>query len=240
MFDEQMLADTNVTRVYGSRLVDVDIPKVKLMERLAADVGLGTMVHPHIGNITTRENIERLKACDVVFCCTDDQWGRSLLTRFSVYYYVPVIDVGVKIDSRDGIVRSVQGRVTVLVPGAACLFCRGRISPEAVAAEAIQAANPEEAEELRQQRYIPELQEQAPAVIPFTTTVAASAVTEFAHRLTGFMGPERTATEILHLIDAGRIRTNSTPPDPNCNICGNTELRGRGDVIPLLDCVWRD
>jgi len=240
VFDEQMLAGTNVTRVYGSRLVDVDLPKVKLMERLAADMGLGTIVHPYIGNITGRRQIERLRACDVVFCCTDDQCGRSVLTRFAMYYYVPVIDMGVKIDSRDGIVHSVQGRVTVLVPGAACLFCRGRVTPESIAAESIQAANPEEANELRRQRYIPELQEQAPAVIPFTTTVAASGVTEFTHRLTGFMGPERTASEILHLIDSGRIRTNSTSPDPNCTICGNTSLWGRGDVTPLLDTVWPD
>ena len=56
-FDEQMLADTNVTRVYGSRLVDVDLPKVKLMERLAADIGLCTRFHPYAGNITRRQQI---------------------------------------------------------------------------------------------------------------------------------------------------------------------------------------
>jgi molybdopterin/thiamine biosynthesis adenylyltransferase len=240
VFDEQLLSDTNVTRVYGSRLVDVDLPKVKLIERLAADVGFGALVHPHAGNITGRRQIERLKSCDVVFCCTDDQWGRSLLTRFAMYYYIPVIDVGVKIDSQDGMVHSVQGRVTVLVPGAACLFCRRRITSAGVAAESIQSANPEEASELRQQQYIPELEEQAPAVIPFTTTVAASAVTEFAHRMTGFMGADRTATEILHLIDGGRVRTNSTPPDPNCAICGDTTLWGRGDVTPMLDTIWPD
>ena len=240
VFDERMFADTNVTRVYGSRVVDVDIPKVKLMERLAADIGLGTLVHPHVGNITRLQQIKYLKSCDVVFCCTDDQWGRSLLTRFALYYYVPVIDVGVKIDSQEGIVHSVQGRVTLLVPGSACLFCRRRIAPQAVAAESIKSANPEEANELRRQGYIPELEEQAPAVIPFTTTVAASAITEFAHRLTGFMGTDRTATEILHLIDSGRIRTNSTPPDPNCAICGDRTCWGRGDVSPLLDTIWPD
>jgi molybdopterin/thiamine biosynthesis adenylyltransferase len=237
-FDEQMLADTNVTRVYGSRLVDVDLPKVKLMERLAADIGLGTRLHPYTGNITRRQQMERLRSCDVIFCCTDDQWGRSLLTRFAMYYYVPVIDIGVKIDSQEGSVHSVQGRVTVLVPGSACLFCRRRITPGAVAAESIKSANPEEANELRRQGYIPELEEQAPAVIPFTTTVAASAITELAHRLTGFMGADRTATEILHLIDTGRIRTNSTPPDPNCAICGDRSCWGRGDVSPLLDTIW--
>ncbi len=237
-FDEQLLTESNVTRVYSSRLVDVDLPKVKLMQRLSADVGMGTGFHAHAGNITKRENVEHLRNCDVIFCCTDDQWGRSILTRFAMYYYVPVLDVGVKIDSASGVVHSVQGRVTVLLPGSACLFCRRRVSPEAVAAESIQSGNPEDAAERRRQRYIPELQEEAPAVIPFTTTVASSAVTEFSHRLTGFMGAERTATEILHLIDNGRIRTNSTPPNADCTICGQNMLWGRGDTTPLLDIIW--
>ena len=133
VFDEQSLTESNVTRVYSSRLADVDLPKVKLMQRLSEDVGMGTIFHAHAGNITERENVERLRNCDVIFCCTDDQWGRSILTRFAMYYYVPVLDVGVKIDSVSGAVHSVQGRVTVLLPGAACLFCRRRVSPEAVA-----------------------------------------------------------------------------------------------------------
>lgn len=240
VFDEQSLSDTNVTRVYGSRLVDVDLPKVKLLQRMAADIGLGTVVHPYVGNITSRKNAERLRDCDVVFCCTDDQWGRSILTRFAMYYYIPVVDMGVKVDSEDGVIRSVQGRVTVLMPGAACLFCRGRITAKGVAAESKQAANPDEADELRRQRYIPELEDVAPAVIPFTTTVAAGAVTEFAHRLTGFMGAERVSTEILHLIDAGQLKTNSTPPLPDCNICGTTRVWGRGDVNLLMDMTWPD
>jgi len=238
VFDEQGLADTNVTRVYGSRLVDVDLPKAKLMERMAADIGLGTVIHAYVGNITSRENAERLRECDIVFCCTDDEWGRSILTRLALYYYIPVIDMGVKVDSENGLIHSVQGRVTVLLPTAACLFCRGRISPEWIAAESKQAAKPEEAEELRRQKYIPELKEAAPAVIPFTTTVAASALMEFAHRLTGFMGEDRRSTEILHLIDDGRVVTNSRPPDPECNLCGSTQVWGRGDVVPFLDMTW--
>lgn len=240
VFDKQLLAETNVTRVYGSRMVDVDLPKVKLMQRMAADIGLGTIVTPIIGNITDRQFAKRLRSCDIVFCCTDDQWGRSILTRLAMYYYIPVLDMGVKIDSAEGIIRSVQGRVTVLTPGAACLFCRKRIHSQAVMGESIDVSNPDQAEELRRQKYIPELQEEAPAVIPFTTTVATSAITEFAHRLTGFMGTERTATEIIHLIDSGRVATNSTPPEADCNICGTNRLWGRGDTTPFLDITWPD
>jgi hypothetical protein len=54
------------------------------------------------------------------------------------------------------------------------------------------------------------------------------------------MGADRTATEILHLIDAGLLKTNSTPPNPECNICGSMRVWGRGDTNPPLDMTWPD
>jgi hypothetical protein len=78
---------------------------------------------------------------------------------------------------------SVQGRVTTLLPGAACLFCRGRITAEGVRAQVIESCNPEQAKELRRQQYAPELEGNAPAVIAFTSAVASTAVSELLHRL---------------------------------------------------------
>ena len=74
--------------------------------------------------------LEEFRTCDAIFGCTDDEWGRSLLTRLAIYYAIPVFDMGVKIDSEDGIIRSINGRVTTLLPGTACLYCRGRITAE--------------------------------------------------------------------------------------------------------------
>ncbi len=37
--------------------------------------------------------------------------GKAAITRFAMYYNVPVIDIGVKIDAQGGIVDSVKGRV---------------------------------------------------------------------------------------------------------------------------------
>ena len=36
---------SNVNRVYGSRVIDQGLPKLKIGERLIADIGLGTQVH---------------------------------------------------------------------------------------------------------------------------------------------------------------------------------------------------
>jgi molybdopterin/thiamine biosynthesis adenylyltransferase len=236
--DGQRLDASNVTRGYGSRLIDVGIPKAALAERLAFEIGLGTHVRPIERPVTFRSALEAFRECDVIFGSTDDQWGRSLLTRLSIYYYVPVLDMGVKIDSADGRVHSIQGRVTKLFPGSACLFCRNRISAAWVRAEAINAVSPREGERLREEGYAPELAEPAPAVIPFTTAVAATALAEFLHMLTGFMGNERRSTEIILRFDSGDVRTNSTAGNPDC-LCGDREKWGRGDRLTFLDSTWR-
>jgi hypothetical protein len=76
---------------------------------------------------------------------------------------MPVFDLGVSVETNEGNIKSIQARVTTLMPGAACLFCRGRISGDVIAAEILQETNPSEYESQRKQGYIPELGTQAPA-----------------------------------------------------------------------------
>jgi len=237
--DGETFKPSNVNRVYGSRTVDATIQKVKIAERLAADIGLGTKVELLTRPITFESVLKAFRDCDIILGCTDDEWGRSLLTRFAIYYLMPAFDMGVKIDSHDGVIRSIQGRVTTLMPGTACLNCRGRLRPEVVYAEAKHAINPQEAAALEKEGYIPRLGERAPAVVAFTTAVAASAVSEFLHRLTGFMGSDRESSEVIHLIDQTRIRTNSVAPRADCFCADKDTYWGRSDVQPFLDTTWR-
>jgi hypothetical protein len=236
--DGERFERSNVNRIYGSRAIDDEIAKVKLIERLAADIGVGTKVRIIDQPISYRSVLEEFRHCDAIFGCTDDEWGRSLLTKLAIYYCVPIFDMGVRIDSADGTIRSIQGRVTTLLPGAACLFCRGRISAQRIRAESLNATNPEQAAALAKEGYIPELGDPAPSVIPFTTTIAASAVSEFLHRLTGFLGQDRQSSEVLHLMDDTRVRTNHRPPSEDC-FCGDRNYWARGDVEPFLDTTWR-
>ncbi|MFL5614805.1 MAG: ThiF family adenylyltransferase [Gemmatimonadaceae bacterium] len=236
--DPERFESSNVNRVYGSCLSDDGVSKVAIAERSAGRIGLGTCVTTIPKSITFASVLKEFRNCDVVFGCTDDQWGRSLLTRLAVFYCIPVFDMGVQIDSEDGLIETVQGRVTTLFPSRACLFCRQRISPDAVAAETLQALNPSAAERLRQEGYAPELATPAPAVVPFTTAVAASAIAEFLHRLTGFLGGERQTSEVVHLFSDTRVRTNDRPPSPEC-FCGQPQYWGIGDMAPFLDVTWR-
>ncbi len=239
LFDGDTLEKSNVTRVYGSGVSDDGCAKVTILGNLAKKIGLGTEITTINRFITYRGAAEILRACDFLFGCTDDEWGRSILTRLAIYYLMPVFDMGVKISSANGIIESIHGRVTTLMPGSACLFCRGRINSDRISAEIMQASDPERAESLRKEGYLPELPGVAPAVITFTTALASSAVTELLHRLTGFMGKDRVSTEVLHLFEQSRVRTNNREPNLDCGICANREKGGRGDCEPFLDMTWR-
>ena len=236
--DGQRLEKSNVSRVYGSSTSNVGSPKAQLMEELAKRVGLGTRIEVVERPITYQSAIKRFRDADVIFGCTDDQWGRAILGRFSLEYCVPVIDLGVKIDSADGKVRAIVGRVTTLMPGAACLYCRRQITAEDVAAESLGELLPDEAAKRQREGYIPELPNEEPSVIPFTSATAAFGVVELLHRLTGFRGDDHTIGELLLRFDHAAIRTPGPNPLSDC-WCNNTTLIGRGDQTRFLDQTWR-
>jgi molybdopterin/thiamine biosynthesis adenylyltransferase len=236
--DPESFETTNINRVYGSRVSDQGAKKIKIITRLAEEIGLGTKIVPLEKSITYESVTKELRNCDVVFGCTDDHWGRSILSRLATYYYIPVFDMGVKIDSKDFQIKSIQGRATTLLPGNACLICRG-LDLKMVASESLEATDPTSASERRKDGYLPELPGTAPSVIPFTTIVASTAVIEFLHRLTGFLGDERETNEVIQLFEQTRIVRNARLSSEEC-FCGDEMYIGRGDTNPLLDITWRD
>lgn len=235
--DPQTFESTNINRVYGSRMEDGGTEKSAIAERQAETIGLGTELRPLKGAITELAIAKAFRHCDIIFGCTDDEWGRAVLTRVATYYLIPVFDMGVQITSEAGQIKSVRGRVTTLIPGSPCLFCRGIITADGIEAEVLSKTNPDEYERRRKEGYIPELPGTAPAVIMFTSTVAGSAVCEMIHRFTSYMGAGRNSTEILHRFDESKVSTNSKTADESC-WCSDPASWGTGDTEPLLDLVW--
>ena len=234
VFDGDGFDSTNVNRVYGSSVTDHNRNKAELAVASARRTGLGADLRVYPEHITSEAIAKRLRECDIVFGCTDRHTPRGILVQLALRYYIPVIDMAVKIDSKDGLIRGVFGRVTTLMPGEACLFCRGRTSPDMIRLESL---SPEEHMALADEGYAPELETAAPAVIPFTTAVAAQAVAEMLHRLTGFMGKLRRSSEVLLVFSDTRCRTNREPPNPDC-LCNQRSVWGRGDTKRFLNVSW--
>lgn len=235
--DPQQFESTNVNRVYGSSLNDKGVDKTKIAERNIKHIGLGTVIEVINGSITDLAVARRFRECDIIFGCTDDEWGRSVLTKLAVSYLIPVFDMGVEIDSDDGIIKSVRGRVTSLIPGSPCLFCRGIVTPDIISAEILHKLNPDEYEQRVKEGYIPGLPGNVPSVIMFTSTVAATAICEMVHRITGYMGAERNSTEVILRFDESKISTNSKQSVPDC-WCSDFNSWGQGDTEPYLGLTW--
>ncbi len=235
VFDGEAFDASNVNRVYGSRLSDAGASKVNLSQRTVTDVGVGTKLITYPSHITDEATAKALRLCDIVYGCTDKHAPRGILVRLALWYFIPVIDVGVKIDAPGGVLRGVDGRVTTLLPGEACLFCRQRISSTIIMLESL---TPEEWAARADEDYAPELDTNAPAVIPYTTAVAAQGVSELLHRLTGFMGPDRVSSETLLLFHEPSIKTNRVKSEADC-LCAHRDNWGRGDRRSFLDLMWR-
>lgn len=234
VFDRDVFESTNATRIYGSSLRDRGRRKTEIQVEHAERIGLTATIRPFPQHITEKSTAMELRNCDLVFGCTDKHAPRSILCSLATRYLIPVIDMAVKIDSKDGIIRGITGRVTTLLTGEACLFCRGRINPGTIRAEGLP---PEQRERELEEGYIPQFATNEPAVVTFTTAVAAQAVNEMLHRLTGFMGAERQSSEVLMLFSESSIRTNRDRAQPEC-ICQVQKNWGRGDTSGFLGKVW--
>ncbi|KJS03732.1 MAG: hypothetical protein VR68_00860 [Peptococcaceae bacterium BRH_c4a] len=237
LIDDDLIEDTNISRIHGSIMEDQGRYKVHVMEKMVKQIGYGTKVEAIAKKILDKSTALKLRECDLIFGCTDDHAGRSIINDLSIRYFIPVIDMAALIDSQDGRIRSVIGRVTVIKPKEPCLLCRNRISPEKIKSEMMALWDPNMYERRVQEGYSPELGIKDPAVITFTTSVASQAVMEMIQLLTGYMGRENNATEFLCLYDDRDIRKLGSKQQFSCK-CNNPEICGRGDHQEFLGMIW--
>jgi len=229
--DDDNVSRTNLTRIHQSTAADVDRPKVEVASRLAAQVATGTTVVERIGRVTEERVAREFAGCDVVFGCTDDHAGRAVLSRLAYWYLIPVIDMGVVIDSTAGAIRGIFGRVTVCGPGSPCLICRGIVDSIRMRDERL---SPEEREIRVAEGYAPELGDPDPAVVAYTTLTASLAVSEWLNRLFGVGEPVDEMRVRIHDRD---IRAIAGQPNAG-HYCDGPTMWARGDDEPFLGQTW--
>lgn len=211
LIDPDELSESNLTRVYGSTPDAVGRAKVELLDEHLRRIAPDLSVTPVRGNVNTESVARVLLGADLVFGCTDDNAGRLRLTRLPYYYLTPLIDCGVLLDAdAHRLIRGVFGRVTVVHPGTACLLCRERVDPRLAAAE---LRDPAEQRELEREHYAPALPGIEPALVPFTTLVAAYAVSELLERLIGY-GEDPVPSELLLRVHDRKVNANGAIPTP--------------------------
>lgn len=235
VIDADRLSESNVTRVYGSTPADVGRFKVDIAADHLRAIAPDLVCDPLVGMTSMEAIAQNLTDCDLVFGCTDDNAGRLVLSRLATFILTPVIDVGVLLSNdKSGRLSGIDGRVTVLSPGSACLVCRDRID---LARAAQELRTPEERKKLEDEGYAPALAGVEPAVVTFTTAVAAAAVSELLERLIGF-GPEPRPSEILLRWHEREVSTNLKAPRPS-HYCDEAAGKwGKGSAAPFLEQTW--
>lgn len=232
IFDGDNFESSNVNRVYGTKISDSGVNKADLAKKNSAEIGLNTKINLYKKFITEEYIAKELRNCDILFCCTDNHSSRGIIVRLMTYYYIPVFDLAVKIDSEKGNIKDVIGRLTLLFPNEACLFCRGRINADNIRAESL---NQFDYEQELKDGYVPELETRSPAVIPFTTMISAFSISELIHRITGYKGEDVESTEYLLFFNDNEIRKNRIQATENC-VCKKNI--GKADLKNFLDLIW--
>jgi hypothetical protein len=184
--DPQAAETKNLNRIVNARRVDVRVgmSKVAIAGRAIGDMDLGSVVETYAADIVSREAVEAVASCDVIFGCVDSAEGRDVLNRISTYYLLPYIDVGVGIVALpDGTIDQINGVIHYIQPGRSSLLSRRAYRPSQVAADALRRQNPDRYEALRREKYIEGADEDAPAVVSVNMMMAALAMNELLARL---------------------------------------------------------
>ena len=237
LIDADVLSASNVTRVYGSTAAQVGRRKTEVLAEhlraIAPDLRC-RLIH---GLCSSSPVARSLASADLVFGCTDDNAGRLVLSRLSSYYLVPVIDIGILLSSDAAeTLTGIDGRITTLSPGSACLLCRGRVD---IARAAAEMKMPEERVRLADEGYAPALVEVEPAVVAFTTMVASFAVSELLERLIGY-GDSPRPSEVLLRIHDRAVSTNEAYPRLGHYCHPDAGKLGLGDAEPFLEQIWSE
>jgi len=240
LIDADRVDETNLNRLHFSTRADAISrrPKVDVVGDAVAQMGLARSVVRLAHYVDAPECRDAIRSCDVIFGSTDDHLGRNLLNRLAHFYLIPVIDLGVLIEAnKEGGYDSFDGRVTVVQPSYPCQVCRQLIHPERMREESLRRNDPQVFEQYRRAGYIEGGTDPSPVVVTFTTEIAAVAVNELLHRLTGFRGPGGHCAERVRRFDW--IKEPDTLPagrrKPECPLCGRRRYDGRGDMAPFLD-----
>ena len=231
ILDDDLVDATNLTRIHGSSERDVGTPKAVLAATQAEAVGTGSRATAVVASAASRAGVEALRTCDFVFGCTDDHAGRLVLSRLAYRYLIPVIDTGVVVDTADGRIRGVIGRVTIMAPGEPCLICRGQIDGRRAAEEMM---DPVRRRALAGQGYARGAEGAAPAVVAFTTATSALAVSELLGRVLGYA--ESTSTQLLLRLHSQAIARAGRAAVEGHH-CTMPEEWGLGDAEPPLGMV---
>jgi hypothetical protein len=237
LIDPDVIEPSNLTRVYGSFTHSLrrtwwrlgqspGTKKVAVLQRHLKAIRPETRIRSIPDNVVLHDAATSLLDRDVIFLCTDDHWGRSIVNQIAYQYLIPTINLGTSIRAKDGKITDAVGVVDVLRPDLPCLWCRQFLRAERIAAESM----PRKDRDARAREGYVEGLETAPSVVSVTTTISGMAVTQFLQLATDFMGAAGEVARLNYNIMDGTVRRGTSTILNGC-IC--TKVRAFGSLKRL-------
>lgn len=138
LVDPDNIEKKNLNRILNSTLADSEAarPKVEMFAAaVASHRGAGVAISV-ADTLATREAIETVGQCDVVFCCVDSKEGRHYADLIASAFLIPLFDLGVTIptflDAGEVAIADVSGRIDYVQPGGSTLSDRGVYTQESL------------------------------------------------------------------------------------------------------------
>lgn len=216
LVDDDRVEETNLNRLIGGFPVDAEVRelKVQVAERMIRSVQPQSKILALSENLRSREAIDALTKCPIIFGCVDHDGARLVLMGVAAAYEATLIDSATEI-LRDGIqITEFGGRVVVARPGDFCLDCAHQIDMEA----AKQELESDEVRELRAQHgYGLGTDGRAPSVVSLNGVIANLAINEFLVMVTNIREPKR---HLVYYGLRGRLNERDDSKRPDCYTCG--------------------
>lgn len=219
--DGELVDDPNLNRMVGATSADVGKTyKTAVMHRLITAIDPTIKVHEVRKRFQDPEGLEAIKTADVVISCVDTLTAREEINAFCRRYHLPLIDIGMSIETKDDRLVWARGQVVVVTPDSACLRCGPLLSDEALARERAERPpgydlNPNTVGD--------------PQVIFMNGVLASEAVNSAVDLVTGYASGGRTNGWWAYDGRSGRLVPCNPPPRRKaCPACAE---QGHGDFI---------
>lgn len=228
LIDADDLEKSNLNRVRGLTKKDVGEKKAPRLKDFIESMGLSVNVTAYESEIDSDPKaLDALASCDVVFGCTDDFVGRSVMNTALYAYAQLFIDVGLggrvgADDDGQPVLRYHFGRISSILPESGqCLFCQGVIRDIWIQTQLTRRKNPDIREQELKERYLEDGDTDAPGIGPFSSASADFAIATLFDLIKPFRRFPPELRRDMYLVDfvTMEIRSYHTDGDSDCPYC---------------------
>jgi molybdopterin/thiamine biosynthesis adenylyltransferase len=180
-------------------------------------------------SIVEETGFKKALDCDVLFCCVDRPWPRSVLNLIAYAHLIPVIDGGISIQTSDnGKLQGADWKAHVVSPSRRCLECLEQFNPEDVQLEREgRLDDPSYIETLHKKHHLRRNEN----VFSFSTSLASFEILQMLSMVIAPLGLSNNGEFLYHFVTGNLDITW----DKVCaNNCIYQKIIGMGDTCPYV------